>query len=163
MRKRSFMLPPQQHLSARAGTRCFRSTLNATIAWCSGAATTHAQVKGVSVGGGGEGGNIFHPSLFICQARRNLEGEHMMVLFCVNYFVISQSTENASVSLKWCGVLCCDYYQTWSYLSEQNNFMCVEVWGDLIIPKSVPQCFVALLIQLWSFSCSSVFISALVV
>lgn len=51
-------------------------------------------------------------SLFICQARRSLEGEHIMVLFCVNYFLISQNIENASVSLKWCGILCCDYYQT---------------------------------------------------
>lgn len=66
-------------------------------------------------------------SLFISQTRRNLEGEHMMVLFCVNYFLISQNIENASVSLKWWGILCCDYYQMLSYLIEQNNFMCFEV------------------------------------
>lgn len=165
MRKRSFVLPPQQHLSAWAGTRCFWSTQNPRLLDAL-ELQPHMPRLGVShLEEEGKEGTFFTllSSLFVCQARRNLEGEHMMVSFCVNYFVISQSTENASVSLKWCGVLCCDYYQTWSYLSERNNFMCVEVWGDLIIPKSVPQCFVALLIQLWSFSCSSVFISALVV
>lgn len=51
----------------------------------------HAQIKGVSLAGHWGEGAFFtlFSSLFICQARRNLEGEHMMVLFCANYFLIS--------------------------------------------------------------------------
>lgn len=74
-------------------------------------------------------------SLFISKGRRKLETDGGVL--CL-FFLIGQSIENASVSLKWCDILCCDYYWMWSYLSEQNNFVSVEVWGDLIISKSVP-------------------------